>query len=354
MSNTVTVTIDGMEAKARKGETILELATRQGIHIPTLCYHPRLPLAGACRVCVVEVERARALVASCVFPIEQEGMVIKTNTERVTAARRMAVELLLASGDHNCLLCESNGHCELQDLVYELKIERPRFPAESPGHFIDDSNPMIFRDLNKCILCGRCVRACNEVQVNQVIDFGYRGGRTKIVTAEDRSYGDSNCVFCGECVQVCPVGALVENKARFAGRPWDVKKVPTTCTYCGTGCTIDLNIVDGRVVKITGNEDGVTNQGSLCVKGRFGYEFIHHPDRLTTPLIKENGTFREATWAEALDLTAEKLGQIKVEHGPDAIGGFSSARCTNEENYLMQKFMRAVVGTNNIDHCARL
>jgi len=354
MSNTVTVTIDGMEAKARKGETILELATRQGIHIPTLCYHPRLPLAGACRVCVVEVERARALVASCVFPIEQEGMVIKTNTERVTAARRMAVELLLASGDHNCLLCESNGHCELQDLVYELKIERPRFPAESPGHFIDDSNPMIFRDLNKCILCGRCVRACNEVQVNQVIDFGYRGGRTKIVTAEDRSYGDSNCVFCGECVQVCPVGALVENKARFAGRPWDVKKVPTTCTYCGTGCTIDLNIVDGKVVKITGNEDGVTNQGSLCVKGRFGYEFIHHPDRLTTPLIKENGTFREATWAEALDLAAKKLGQIKAQHGPDAIGGFSSARCTNEENYLMQKFMRAVVGTNNIDHCARL
>jgi len=354
MSNAVTVTIDGMETKAQKGETILELATRLGIHIPTLCYHPRLPLAGACRVCVVEVERARTLVASCVFPIEQEGMVIKTNTERVIAARRMAVELLLASGDHNCLLCESNGRCELQDLVYELKIERPRFPAESPGHSIDDSNPMIFRDMNKCILCGRCVRACNEVQVNQVIDFGYRGARTKIVTAADRSYAESTCVFCGECVQVCPVGALVENKARFAGRPWDITKVPTTCTYCGTGCTIDLNIVDGRVVKITGNEEGVVNQGSLCVKGRFGYEFIHHPDRLTAPLIKENGQFREATWAEALGLVARRLGEIKAEHGPDAIGGFSSARCTNEENYLMQKFMRAVIGTNNVDHCARL
>ena len=252
MGDTVTVTIDGKKAKAHKGETILELATRMGIHIPTLCYHPRLPITGACRVCVVEVEGARSLVASCAFPIGQEGMVIKTATERVIAARRMAVELLLSSGDHNCLLCESNGRCELQDLVYELKIEQPRFPSESPGHSLDDTNPMIFRDLNKCILCGRCVRAFNEVQVNQVIDFGFRGARTKIVTAEDRSYGDSNCVFCGECVQVCPVGALVENKARFAGRPWDVTKVPTTCTYCGTGCTIDLNIVNGRLQSETG------------------------------------------------------------------------------------------------------
>jgi len=354
MSDTLNITIDGIETKAQRGETILELATRQGIPIPTLCYHSRLPIVGACRVCVVEVEGARALVASCAFPIEQQGMVIKTHTERVVQARRLAVELLLASGDHNCLLCEANGACELQNLVYELKIERPRFPAEPPGYPLDDSNPMIFRDLNKCILCGRCVRGCNEVQVNQVIDFGYRGGRTKIVTAEDRSYAESTCVFCGECVELCPVGALVENKARFAGRPWDIKKIPTICTYCGTGCAIDLNIVDGRVVKITGNEEGPANQGSLCVKGRFGYEFIHHKDRLTTPLIKEDGQLREATWAEALDLVAQRLGQIKTKHGPDAIGCFSSARCTNEENYLIQKFMRAVIGTNNIDHCARL
>jgi predicted molibdopterin-dependent oxidoreductase YjgC len=354
MSDRVNVTIDGRAVEAVKGETILELARRNGIHIPTLCYHPRLPIVGACRVCVVEVEGARTLVASCAFPVEQEGMVIKTNTERVLQARRLVIELLLSSGDHNCLLCESNGQCELQDLVYELKIERPRFTAQSPGYALDDSNPMIYRDLNKCILCGRCVRGCNEVQVNQVIDFGYRGGRTKIVTAADRSYGDSNCVFCGECVQLCPVGALVENKARFAGRPWDIKKVSTTCTYCGTGCTIDLNVLDNRVIKITGHESGVTNQGSLCVKGRFGYEFIHHKDRLATPLIKENGAFREATWAEALDLVAKKLGEIKEKHGPDAVGGLSSARCTNEENYLMQKFMRAVIGTNNIDHGARL
>jgi predicted molibdopterin-dependent oxidoreductase YjgC len=146
----------------------------------------------------------------------------------------------------------------------------------------------------------------------------------------------------------------VEKKALFGGRPWNARLIPTTCTYCGTGCTIDLNIVDGKVAKITGTEAGVVNQGSLCVKGRFGYDFIHHEDRLTTPLIKENGAFREATWAEALDVTAKRLGEIKEKHGPDAIGGLSSARCTNEENYLMQKFMRAVIGTNNIDHCARL
>jgi predicted molibdopterin-dependent oxidoreductase YjgC len=354
MGDTVNVTIDGRQVEAVRGETILALARSQGIPIPTLCYHPRLSVTGACRVCVVEVEGAETLVASCAFPIEQPGLVITTNTDRILAARRMTVEFLLASGDHNCLLCEANGHCELQDLVYALKIEHPRFPPASPGHPLDDSNPMIYRDLNKCILCGRCVRGCNEVQVNQVIDFGYRGGRTKIVTAEDRSYGDSNCVFCGECVQLCPVGALVESKARFAGRPWAIKKVATTCTYCGTGCTIDLNIVDNRVVKITGTEGGITNQGSLCAKGRFGYGFIHHQDRLTVPLIKEDGQFREATWAEALALTARRLTEIKAQHGPDAIGGLSSARCTNEENYLLQKFTRAVIGTNNVDHCARL
>jgi predicted molibdopterin-dependent oxidoreductase YjgC len=350
----VTITIDNREIKAEKGKTILEVCREHGIHIPTLCYHPRLRIVGACRVCVVEIAGARTLVTACTGQVDRDGMVITTGSKRVLEARRMIVELLLASGDHNCLYCEANGDCELQDLVYELKIEQPRFPIDPPQWPLDDSNPMILRDLNKCVLCGRCVRGCNEVQVNQVIDFGYRGSRAKIVTAYDKDYAASNCVFCGECVQLCPVGALVEKKAHFGGRPWDAKLIPTTCTYCGTGCTIDLNIVDGKVAKITGTEDGVVNQGNLCVKGRFGYDFIHHHDRLTTPLIKENGAFREATWDEALDLTAKKLGQIKTTHGPDAIGGLSSARCTNEENYLMQKFMRAVIGTNNIDHCARL
>lgn len=350
----VTIAVDGKEIRTDKGKTILEVCQENDIHIPTLCYHPRLPLVGACRVCVVEVEGARTLMTACTTPVDRDGMVVQTNSERVLEARRMVVELLLASGKHDCLTCEANGNCELQDLVYELKIETPRFPVEPPDWPIDDSNPMILRDLNRCVLCGRCVRACNEVQMNLVIDFGYRGAKAKIVTAYDRDYAESNCVFCGECVQVCPVGALIEKKARFAGRPWDVKRVPTTCTYCGTGCTVDLNIVDGRVVKVTGNEEGVVNKGSLCVKGRFGYDFIHHEDRLTKPLIKEDGGFRQASWDEAFSLVAHRLAETKEKYGPDSIAALSSARCTNEENYLMQKFMRAVIGTNNVDHCARL
>jgi len=214
---------------------------------------------------------------------------------------------------------------------------------------------MIERDLNKCILCGRCVRGCNEVQVNEVIDIGYRGGRAKIVTAFDRDYGDSDCVFCGECVSLCPTGALTEKMAKFTGRTWELEKTRTTCTYCGTGCQLDLNVRHGRIVKVTSDfRHGAPNFGSLCVKGRFAYDFIHHRDRLTRPLIKEDGEFREAEWDEALDLVTLGLTAVRSDHGPDAIGVLASARCTNEENYLLQKFARAVIGTNNIDHCARL
>jgi predicted molibdopterin-dependent oxidoreductase YjgC len=352
--NTVRLIIDGKEVNTAAGNTILMAARQARIHIPTLCYHPRLPISGACRVCVVEVEGRPALVASCAMPVA-DGMVVHTKTERVLRARRLVVDLLLASGDHNCLLCQSNGVCELQELAYELGVESFRFTVDSPGYPKDTSNAMIERDLNKCILCGRCVRACNEVQVNEVIDFGYRGGKAKIITAWDLPYGESDCVFCGECVSVCPTGALTETQAKFQGRPWEVRKVRTTCVYCGTGCQMDLNVVDNRVVKVTSDyRHGAPNFGSLCVKGRFGYDFIHHPDRLTRPLVKENGEFRAVDWDEALFRVAKGLLDIKEAHGPDSIAVLSSARCTNEENYLMQKFTRGVIGTNNIDHCARL
>lgn len=354
MEKTIALTIDGRKMKASAGQTILDVAREAGIYMPTLCHYEGTTKVGACRVCVVEVDGARSLVASCCMPVSP-GMVIRTDTKRVRDAQRLIVELLWSSGEHNCLACESNGSCELQDLVYWLGIDKPRFDIKSPGYPQEHTNAMISRDLNKCVLCGRCIRACNEIQVNEVLDFSMRGSRAKVGPAFDADYINSDCYFCGECADACPVGAITFKQARFAGRPWDIKKVRTTCTYCGVGCQLDLNIHKGKIVKVTGNRSyGDPNEGSLCVKGRFGMDFIQHPDRLKTPLIRKDGELKEATWSEAYAFIVGKLKAIKEQHGPDSIAGFSSARVTNEENYLFQKFMRAVIGTNNVDHCARL
>ena len=354
MRKELKITIDGRELTATEGQSILEVAREGGIHIPSLCYYPRLRSTGACRVCVVEVEGGRALMPACATPVERDGTVVHTGNERVMVARRLSVELLLASGNHDCPNCASNGQCELQDLAYELEIEHPRFPIQPPDLPFDNSNPMIVRDLNKCVLCGRCVRGCQEVQVNQVIQFGFRGPDTKIVTGGDTDYADSTCVFCGECVQLCPVGAISEKQRMPFGKAFEEEIVRSVCTYCGTGCVVNLHTINGRIVRVTGDEEAEANRGSLCVKGRFGYDFIHHPDRLTMPLVREGESFREASWNEALRLVAAKLGKIKEQDGPEALAGFSSARCTNEENYLFMKFMRGALGTQNVDQCARL
>ncbi len=352
--NTITLTVNGKEISGRKGQTVLEVFRDNGIHIPTLCYHPKMPPYGGCRLCIVEIEKMRGLVPACTTPAS-DGMVVQTHTEQVVRIRKSVLELLLAYGNHNCLLCESNGDCELQDLVYEHGIETLRFRGDFEPIPVDDSNAMIARDLSKCVLCGRCVRACLEVQVNGVIEVARRGSDAFISTFDDNPLKDSNCVFCGECVAACPTGALIEKEAKFRGRPWEVDKVVTTCGYCGVGCQLELNVKDGQVVKVTSNHEiPGPNKGSLCVKGRFGYDFIHHPDRLTTPLIKEKGKFRKASWNEALKLVADQFDKTKQKYGADSLGFMTSARCTNEENYLLNKFARAVIGTNNVDHCARL
>jgi predicted molibdopterin-dependent oxidoreductase YjgC len=378
MDNRKVLVIDGHEVSFEEGETILQVARRNGFDIPTLCHLKNASPTGACRICVVEAEGEKDLLASCATAAVP-NMVVKTESPRVVQSRRTNLELLLASGDHNCLvqdmhpdtwtdfqlraaeeedhiaLCPAYGDCRLQDLTVRYQIRETTFTPSETRYPMEKASPFIVRDFSRCIMCGRCVQACNDVQVNQAISYGYRGAESKIVTVGDRPYINSDCVFCGECLQACPVGALVAKKDLTEKRPnSEPKKIRTTCSYCGVGCQLYLHVSEGRVVKVTGVEDMGPNYGSLCAKGRFGFDFIHHKDRLTKPLIKENDRFREASWDEALSYVSEKLLAIKKASGPDAIGVLSSARITNEENYVAQKLTRAVLGTNNIDHCARL
>jgi len=348
-----TFSLNGIQVPLTPGQTILEAARKADIYIPTLCDYKDTTPTGACRICVVELEGSRTLVPACATPVSA-GAVVRTDTPRVESARRMVLELMLASGNHNCLICEANGDCELQALAYRYQVSPPVF-GKPPGttYYYEDNNSMIVRDSSKCIMCGRCVKACSERQVNLAIAIGYRGEHAAIVTQGDQPYIDSECVFCGECVQACPTAAILDKNAMYKGRPWELQKVRSTCPYCGVGCQIVIHTRNDRIVKVTG-ADFIPNRGRLCVKGRFGWNFVHHPERLKTPLIKENGEFRKATWEEALDLVARRFREIKEKHGPEKIGGWCSARITNEENYLMQKFMRAVIGTNHVDHCARL
>jgi len=349
----VQLTIDGRETRAEAGTTIFRAAKNLGISIPHLCYREDLTPTTACRLCVVEVEGARTLLASCAYPVADK-MVVHTQSPRVREARRLVIELLLSDHPYDCMTCEKSGTCKLEKYAYDFGIRQTRFPGEKHDYPLRAANPFFERDYNKCILCGRCVTVCHEVQYCTAVDHSNRGFATKIAAPRDRTMQETPCVFCGNCVSVCPVGALSEKGGRFQGRDWELGKTPTTCSYCGVGCTLVVNVRDNRILKVTSDPDLGINRGWTCVKGRFGFDYVHSPDRLSDPLIREGGKFRKASWEEALDRVAERLEAIKTEHGPDAIGVLVSAKCTNEENYLLQKMARAAIGTNNVDHCARL
>lgn len=376
----VTLTINGKTVTAPGGSTILEVARLAGINIPTLCHHPDLSNVGACRMCVVSVEKAGTLQTACTTPIA-EGMVVNTESEEACETRKFVLEMLLTDHPNDCMTCEVNGDCELQDLAYEYDVSWPEHGGSRHSYEIDtDSNPFVFIDRNKCILCGRCIRACNEIQNRDVWNFAQRGFKTKLVAGADQLMLDANCESCGQCVAYCPVGALYDKMSLGLGRVNQVTKVRTTCAYCGVGCTFDLNVRDGEIVRVTSAEDAPVNGMSLCVKGRYGYDYVHHPDRLTRPLVRaqwltdverrveigdwrvadphsarsDRGALVETDWDTALDVVANKFTEVKKADGGDALAVLASAKCTNEENYLFNKFTRQILGTNTIDHCARL
>jgi len=362
----VNLKIDGKKVSVRKLSTILDAARKLDIPVPTLCHDPELSPYGGCRLCIVEIKGSPKPVTACTT-FAREGMDVVTTSPQLESLRRTTLELILSDHPKDCMVCERAGDCKLQELAYFYGIRENRFEGERRIYSKKDNNPFLEREMEKCILCGKCVRICDEIQGVGAIDFAYRGMKTKITPPFEK---DLNCEFCGQCVAVCPTGALTGKMWTHKGRHF--KEVDTVCPYCGCGCNLTLFVRRNEVVRVSSRADTI-NEGWLCAKGRFGYGFIHSPERLTKPLIRispkdtpplaEGGNagvksprdsqFKEVSWDEAFDYIATKLKEIKDKYGPDSIGGLSSARCTNEENYLFQKLMRAAIGTNNVDHCAR-
>lgn len=348
---TVTIEIDGIKAEVPENYTILKAASSLGIKIPTLCHLKDVNEIGACRMCIVEVEKTRGFQVACVYPVN-EGIIVRTDTQAIKDARRGVLRLLLSNHKVECLTCEKAGTCKLQDYCYEYDVYQSPIKSKNVEYKLDDTNPFYFRDNNKCIMCQRCVSVCESLQCSNAIGFINRGFDTHIGVDNGKEIKDSKCVSCGNCVSNCPVGALMpKNKVKF--REWEVKKTRTVCSYCGVGCEMYLKVKNNTIVGVDPS-NGPANEGILCVKGKFGYGFVNHPDRLKKPLIKKNGKFEEASWEEALDLITKKIKEIKNANGPDAFAGLASARVSNEDNYIFQKLFRGVIGTNNVDHCARL
>ena len=352
----ISLRINGRDVVSEKGRTVLDVCREAGIFVPTLCKDERLEPYGGCRLCLVEIKGIGKPLSSCTTPAE-DGMEVTTESDKLTGLRRSILSLMLSNHPNDCMCCEKAGGCSLQELAYMYNVKPGEaFPdGEKWDLPVKDDNPFISFAPNKCILCGRCVNICKNLMLKGAIDMTGRGFYSRPGTAFKKPLSPETCYFCGQCVSTCPTGALVEKPSIGKGRVNSVRKVRTTCSYCGTGCNFFLNVKDGKVVRVTSDYDAPVNRGSLCMKGRFGHEFIHHPERITEPLIRQDGgSYRKAAWDEALGLVASRLTELKEKYGPEAIGAFSSSRCTNEENYLVAKWVRAAMGSNNVDNCARV
>lgn len=348
-----TALIDGKPISIMAGESLLKAAERAGIRMAKLCYDSRVAPSASCRLCLVRVKGRRLPIASCAQEVEP-GMEVTTSDPELESWRRTILRLVLSENPSGgCPKCIELGPCELHALVKDYGIQEGDIRGATSGATLDDPNPFILRDYARCISCYRCTRVCGELEQAHAIIPAGRGFETRIAAPFDGDLLDSTCTFCGQCIQTCPTGALMDKKMLGRARAEEVTKVRTVCPFCGTGCGIELHVAHEKVIGVTPDWSAPANQGSLCVKGQFGTDFVHSPDRLTAPLIRKNGRLSEASWEEAYDLIVEKFSRIKKESGPDSFAFWSSSRGTSESNYLMQKFARAVIGTNNIDNCAR-
>ena len=345
MSETVTLKIDDREITVPAGTLLIEAARQHGIHIPSFCYVKDLSLQAACRMCLVEIEKAPKLQVACTTMCAN-GMVVRTESQPVIEARRAVLEFILTNHPLDCPVCDKGGECELQDMTFKYGPGTSRFIEVKEHQSEEQVSPIIFFDAPRCILCYRCVRICDEGMDVKALEPIGRGVKTIIGTGHDTL----DCEDCGNCIDICPVGAITSNQYRYKTRPWELKYFGTACTHCSNGCKTTLSIRNNQILRANNRDRTGINEEFLCVKGRFGFDYVGSSDRLKTPLLRRDGRLQPATWDEAMNYIADRLGQIRQKHGADSIGALGSPRLTNEENYTLQKFMRTIVGTNNLDH----
>ncbi len=345
----ITLTLNGREVQAQPGQTILEVARAQGVDIPTLCYDTRLEAYGACRMCLVEVEGARGPMAACGTKVS-EGMKVQTHTEKIAKLRKFVLELLLTNHPLDCPVCEAAGDCRLQDYAYEYLVDMVPWGWRPPSIDGPGDHPNVAHYGSRCILCGRCVRICREVMSIGCWGYLNRGYDSEVDTPYRLPLADVGCVSCGQCVSTCPVGAVAGQRSPLGARAWQTTKTATTCSYCADGCRLLVHSFRDRVVRVSSEEGKGLNGGNLCVKGRFALGYADAADRLTAPQVAQaGGGLQEAGWDEALKTAAGKIDAVRREHGGQAVAAVCGTNCTNEAAYLVQKLMRTVLGSNNVD-----